>query len=107
MREKPRVCLVCGNRLDTLFESARPNVVTCSNKCRQKRYRDRKRNVRSNAEITNDDLTGRQIDDARIKRIRCFVADCVRGLNPYQVRTNKGPGGLHASPNPSVCGIDT
>ena len=107
MHKKPRSCTVCGNRLDTLFESARPNVVTCSNKCRQKRYRDRKRNVRPTAEITSDDLTGRQVDDARIRRIRCFVADCVRGLNPYQVRSNKGPGGLHASPNPTVCGIDT
>ena len=107
MSEKPRSCTVCGQRLDTLFESARSNVVTCSNKCRQKRYRDRKRNVRPTAEITSDDLNGREIDDARIKRIRCFVADCLRGLNPYQVRPNKGPGGLHASPNPTVCGNDT
>ena len=107
MNEKPRSCVVCGNRLDTLFDAARPNVVTCSNRCRQKRYRDRKRDVRSRSEISNQDLTAKQIDDARIKRIRCFVADCIGGLNPYQVRTNKGPGGLHASPNPSVCGIDT
>ena len=107
MHFKRRHCVVCGNYLDTLFEQARPNAFTCSNKCRQKRYRDRKRNAIESVDLRSNDHQDHELDEARIKRIRCFVADCLRGLNPYQVRSNKGPRGLHASPNPSVCGIDT
>ena len=107
MFNERRSCVVCGASLDTLFEKARPNVVTCSNKCGQKRYRDRKRNANDSVKLRGQDFLDHEIDEARVKRIRCFVNDCLRGLNPYQVRPNKGPGGLHASPNPSVCGIDT
>ena len=107
MFDERRTCLVCGNYLDTLFDLARPNVVTCSNKCRQKRYRDRKRNEEVGPRISNQDMDDHELEEARLKRVRCFVADCIRGLNPYQIVPNKGPGGLHASPKPSVFGIDT
>lgn len=102
-----RTCSVCGNYLDTLFETAKSNVKTCSNKCRQKRYRDRKRILERDSVQENKDLESHEIDQARLTRIQCFVADCLNSLNPYQVRTNKGAGGLHASPNPSVIGLDT
>ena len=107
MSKERRACVVCGANLDTLFEKARPNVVTCSNKCRQKRYRERKRELESDEETIKQDYVFHSIDEARLNRIRSFVSDCKRGLNPYQVRPNKGPGGLHASPNPSVTGFDT
>ena len=102
-----RKCLVCGNFLDTLFEKARSNVKTCSNKCRQKYYRDRKRNADYGVTDPSQDFQKHVLDEARIVRTRCFVRDCEKGLNPYQLRSNYGPGGLHASPNPRVLGIDT
>lgn len=105
--EKPRTCEVCGNFLDTLFEKARPNVRTCSNKCRQKRYRNRKRNTINGVTDSAKAFQEHDIDEARLKRIQCFVNDCIAGLNPYQLGSNKGPRGLHASPNPRVIGIDT
>ena len=105
--DKPRTCEVCGNRLDTLFEKARPNVRTCSNKCRQKRYRDRKRNAINGVTDSAKAFEEHDIDEARLKRIQCFVNDCLAGLNPYQLGSNKGPRGLHASPNPRFIGIDT
>ena len=104
---KSRTCEVCGARLDTLFEKARPNVKTCSNKCRQKHYRDRKRNSESRVTENENDLQEHNLDEARLLRIRCFVNDCLAGLNPYQLGPNKGPRGLHATPNPRVIGIDT
>ena len=106
MNEK-RKCLVCSNFLDTLFEKAGPNVVTCSNKCRQKRYRDRERYAEIGVTVFSQAFEEHDLDESRLRRIRCFVDDCLRGLNPYQLRPNKGPGGLHASPNPCVIGIDT
>lgn len=102
-----RTCEVCGNRLDTLFEKARPNVRTCSNKCRQKRYRDRKRNASNGVTLSDQAYAEHKIDQARLLRIRCFVNDCLDGLNPYQIGPNKGPRGLHATPNPRLSGIDT
>ena len=107
MFDKKRTCEVCGNYLDTLISKARPNVKTCSNKCRQKRYRDRKRNVEKSVTDPSQDFQKFVLDEARMLRIRCFVSDCMRGLNPYQLSTNKGPRGLHASPNPRVTGFDT
>lgn len=104
---KARTCEVCGARLDTLFEKARPNVKTCSNKCRQKRYRDRKRNAINGVTDSAKEFQEHDLDEARLKRIQCFVNDCIAGLNPYQLGSNKGPRGLHASPNPRVIGIDT
>ena len=106
MNEK-RKCVVCGSYLDTLFEKARSNVKTCSNKCRQKHYRDRKRSLESGVVDPSQDFQKFVLDDARILRIRCFIKDCLRGLNPYQLPPNKGPRGLHATPNPRVSGIDT
>ena len=105
--DKPRTCLVCGRLLDTLFEKARPNVVTCSNKCRQKRYRERKRFEKEDKAKRDRDFQEHDLDEARLKRVRSFVDDCKRGLNPYQLSPNKGPRGLHASPNPSVTSFDT
>lgn len=104
---KKRTCIVCGNYLDTLFEKARKNVITCSNKCRQKRYRERKRNAENGVTDSDQAFQEHDLDESRLRRIRCFVDDCLRGLNPYQLSSNKGPRGLHASPNPSVTGIDT
>ena len=106
MSEKRRCC-VCGNYLDTLFERAKRNVKTCSNKCRQKRYRDRKKHPGGDARSDSQDFRSHEVDQARLTRIRCFVEACARGLNPYQISPNKGPGGLHASPKPSFLGIDT
>ena len=102
-----RHCAVCGNPLDTLFERAKRNVKTCSNKCRQKRYRDRKRHPGGEARSNEIDCVSHELDEARIRRVRCFVEGCERGLNVHQVTSNKGPGGLHASPNPSFFGNDT
>ena len=106
MSEK-RKCCVCSNYLDTLFEQARPNVLICSNKCRQKRYRDRKRNAEYGVTESEKEFASHEIDEARLRRIKCFVDDCVRGLNPYQVPRIKSARGLHATPNPCVIGIDT
>lgn len=102
-----RKCLVCGNYLDTLFDEAKPNVKTCSNKCRQKLYRDRKRHLKNDIASRSDEYGEHELDEARLTRIRSFVKCCMRGLNPYQLPPYKGPGGLHASPKPSVFGIDT
>ena len=102
-----RKCIVCRRLLDTLFEKARPNVKTCSNKCRQKHYRDRKRNAESGVTVSDEAFQQHDVDEARLLRIRCFLADCLAGLNPYQLAPYKGPRGLHASPNPRVTGIDT
>ena len=107
MFNQKRKCLVCGRYLDTLFEKARPNVKTCSNRCRQKRYRDRKRNEQNGVADSESSFQSHEIDEARLKRVRCFVKDCLAGFNPYQIYANKGPRGLHASPNPRVTGIDT
>lgn len=107
MNDEKRKCAVCGCYLDTLFEKARPNVKTCSNKCRQKLYRDKNRDSKIDAAVPKQAFQSHELDEARIKRVRCFIADCVRGLNPYQLPSNKGPRGLHASPNPRVIGIDT
>ena len=61
-----RVCVVCGMNLDTLFEKARPNVVTCSNKCRQKRYRERKsQEVKSSVDVDNA-FQQFSLDEARL-----------------------------------------
>ena len=106
MSEK-RKCCVCGSFLDTLFERAKQNVKTCSNKCRQKRYRDRKKHPGGDARSQEFDHDSHELDEARLRRIRCFVEGCERGLNVYQVTSNKGPGGLHASPKPMFLGIDT
>lgn len=102
-----RNCLVCGRSLDTLFERAKRNVKTCSNKCRQKRYRDRKRHPGGDARSNENDLRSHEADQGRARRVQAFSDDCLKGLNPFQKRSNKGPGGLHASPNSAYLGIDT
>ena len=99
-------CVVCGQNLDGLFWKASDHAKYCSNRCRQKAYRERCKLARATVTAQDERYTVKVVEDARKMREQALVRDiqenATRGRKP-----KRGPGGLHRSPKTTFSGHDT
>lgn len=90
-------CVVCGQNLDGLFWKASDHAKYCSNRCRQKAYRERCKLARTTVTAQDERYASEVDENALTEREKALVSDIQQNASNGR-KEFRGPGGLHRSP---------